>query len=293
MDDIQHHTIDADGARLHVATLGAGPPLLLLHGWPEYWLTWEPVMRRLAGSYQLIAPDLRGFGLSAAPRTEPSTRVGPDVHAADVLAALDALGVGTCGLVAHDVGAYVGQVLGRTAADRFAKLFFFDCPYPGIGGRWAEPEKLREIWYQSFNQQPFAAALVGATRDSCRAYIGHFLRHWAGRPDAFNDVMDAFTDTFTRPGVLQGGFNWYLSSAAARLATISGTLPPEPPITVPTRVRWGARSPLMPYEWSDRLGETFADLDLAPIACGHFPHREDPDAAAAAIDDWFSRGRAS
>ncbi len=293
MDDIKHDTIDVAGARLHVATLGAGPPLVLLHGWPEYWLTWEPVMRRLAGSYRLVAPDLRGFGTSAAPDTERSAQVGPEVHAADVLAVLDALGVGTCGLVAHDVGAYVGQTLGRSAPERFTELFFFDCPYPGIGDRWAEPGRLAEIWYQSFNQQPFAAALVGATRDSCRDYIGHFLRHWAGRPDAFDDVLEAFVDTFTRPGVLQGGFNWYVSSAASRLATIRGTLPRQPKITVPTRVRWGTRSPLMDYSWSDRLGDTFADLDLAPIDCGHFPHREDPDAAAAAIDGWFSRSRAS
>lgn len=293
MSDIHHDTIDADGVRLHVASLGAGPPLVLLHGWPEYWLTWEPVMRRLAGSFQLIAPDLRGFGESAAPGTERSAQVGPDVHAADVLAVLDAMGIGTCGLVAHDVGAYVGQTLGRLAPRRFDKLFFFDCPYPGIGDRWAEPGKLGEIWYQSFNQMPFAAALVGATRESCRAYIGHFLRHWAGRPDAFDDVLEDFTDTFMRPGVLQGGFNWYISSAEARLATIRGTVPPQPAITVPTRVRWGTRSPLMDYAWSDKLGDTFADLDLAPIDSGHFPHREDPNAAAAAISGWFSRGRAS
>ena len=180
MSDIRHDTIDADGVGLHVASLGAGPPLVLLHGWPEYWLTWEPVMRRLAGSFRLIAPDLRGFGASAAPDTARSAEVGPDVHAGDVLAVLDAMGIGTCGLVAHDVGAYVGQALGRLAPERFTKLFFFDCPYPGIGDRWAEPGKLAEIWYQSFNQQPFAAALVGATRESCRAYVGHFLRHWPG-----------------------------------------------------------------------------------------------------------------
>ena len=293
MTDIQHDTIEANGVRFHVASLGAGPPLVLLHGWPEFWLTWEPVMRRLAGSYRLIAPDLRGFGASAGPDTAPSDQVGPDVHAADILAVLDAMGIARCGLVAHDVGAYVGQALGRRTPERFDRLFFFDCPHPGIGGRWAEPEKLREVWYQSFNQMPFAAALVGATRASCRDYIGHFLRHWAGRPDAFDDVLEAFIDAFMPPGVLQGGFNWYLSSARSRLATMRGEAPSLRKIVVPTRVRWGTRGPLMPYAWSDTLGDTFADLDLAPIDCGHFPHREDPAAASAAIDEWFSRDRES
>ena len=189
-------------------------------------------------------------------------------------------------------GASVGQALGRTAPERFARLFF-DCPHPGVGGRWAEPGKLREIWYQSFNQMPFAAAHVGAPRASRRDYIGHFLRHWARRPDAFDDVLDACVDAFLRPGVPQGAFNWHLSSARSRLATIRGDAPSLPEIDVPTRVSWGTCGPLMPYAWTDTPIDTFADLDLAPIDCGHVPHREDLAAASAAIDEWFSRDRAS
>ena len=64
---MEHLTIEANGASFHVARTGAGRPLLLLHGWPEFWLSWEPVMKQLADRYTLIAPDLRGFGDSAKP----------------------------------------------------------------------------------------------------------------------------------------------------------------------------------------------------------------------------------
>src|SRR5262249_30875863 len=64
---MEHLTIEANGVSFHVARTGSGRPLLLLHGWPEFWLTWEPVMKRLADRYTLIAPDLRGFGDSAKP----------------------------------------------------------------------------------------------------------------------------------------------------------------------------------------------------------------------------------
>ena len=286
--DIAHQTIVANGIDLYVASVGSGPPLLLLHGWPEFWLTWEPLMRRLADRFTLIAPDLRGFGASGKGDPGPNDRAGADVHAADMVALLDALDLDQVGLVAHDVGAYVGQSLGRKAPERFDKLFFFDCPYPGIGGRAARPDHLKEIWYQSFNQQAFAAEMVGATRASCEAYIGHFLRHWAGRPDAFDYVLDRFVDNFMAPGNLQGGFNWYISANAGRIATLKDQAPPRPKITVPTRIRWGEQATLMPYAWTDRLGETFADLDLAPIPCGHFPHRENPDLAAAEIAAWFA-----
>jgi pimeloyl-ACP methyl ester carboxylesterase len=284
---IRHQSVPINGIAMHVASLGAGPPLILLHGWPEFWLTWEPVMRRLADRFTLIAPDLRGFGESATPNAEPSDQAGAATHAADILALMDTLGIAEAGMVAHDVGAYVVQALGRSDPARFGRFFLFDCPYPGIGRRAAEPGHLKEIWYQSFHQQPFAASIVGATRESCAAYIGHFLRHWAGRPDAFDDVMPLFIDNFLRPGVLQGGFNWYISANAQRIASMRGATPPRSAIHVPTCVRWGDRSPLMPYAWTDRLGETFADLDLAPIPCGHFPHREDPDLAAAEIARFF------
>jgi pimeloyl-ACP methyl ester carboxylesterase len=170
-----------------------------------------------------------------------------------------------------------------------AGLFFFDCPYLGIGARWAEPGHLKEIWYQSFHQLPWAADLVGASRDACRIYFSHFLRHWSGgNPEAFDDVLEAWVDNFLRPGNLQGGFDWYVSANAARLAAMRGEVPQQPRIEVPTCVRWGTLDPVLKAEWGDRLGEHFADLDFRPLeGLGHFPHREDPDRAAAEIVRFF------
>ena len=283
---MEHLTVQANGAAFHVARTGKGPPLLLLHGWPEFWLTWEPVMLRLADRFTLIAPDLRGFGDS----DKPAGPFGPDDHAADMLALLDALGIGRAGIVGHDVGGAVMQPLARKAPDKLAGLFFFDFVYPGIGSRMAEPDRLNEIWYQFFHQMAIAELLIGATRQTCQAYINHFLRHWAHRKDAFDDVLDAFTDNFLKAGNLAGGFAHYRAAHAGRIAIMKGEAPRLPPITVPCCVHWAEHDPLFPYAWTDRLGETFADLDLAPFGgVGHFPHREDPDRAAAEIAAFFSR----
>ena len=70
----------------------------------------------------------------------------------------------------------------------------------------AEPERLNNIWYQSFHQMEMAPALVGASRESCRRYIGHFLKAWSHRKHAFDDQLEAFTDNFLKPGNLAGGF---------------------------------------------------------------------------------------
>src|SRR5260370_37352432 len=98
------------------------------------------------------------------------------------------------------------QPLARTAPERLAGLFFFVFVYPGIGPRMAAPDRLNEIWYQSFNQMEMAPTLVGASQVTCRAYISHFLRHSAYRKHAFDDVLPAFIDNFMKPGNLAGGF---------------------------------------------------------------------------------------
>ena len=281
---MEHRTITAAGAKFHVAVEGAGPALLLLHGWPEYWRTWEPVMQRLAGRFTLVAPDLRGFGAS----DKPADTWGAAEHAADMLALLDAMALDRVGVVGHDVGGAVMQPLARLAPARLTGLLFFDFVYPGVGARMGTPDRLSEIWYQSFHQMDFAPALVGFSRETCRTYFGSMIRHWSHRKDAFDAVLEDWIDNFMTPGNLAGGFAYYRAAHAGRIAVMQGTAPALPPIAVPTCVRWAEHDPLFPYAWTDRLGETFTNLDLAMFeGVGHFPHMEDTDRATAEIARFF------
>jgi pimeloyl-ACP methyl ester carboxylesterase len=282
---VHHATIAAAGANFHVVTTGTGPTLLLLHGWPEFWRAWELVMERLGDRFTLVAPDLRGFGES----DKPGGPWGAEEHARDMIALLDALGLERIGVVGHDVGGAVMQSLARQVPARIAGLFFFDFFYPGIGARAATPERLNEIWYQSFHQMDLAPTLVGASREACRAYIGHFLRHWSHRKDAFDDVLEDWVDNFLRPGNLEGGFAYYRAAHAARLATLRGEVTADP-ITLPTCVRWAEDDAIFPLAFADRLSEFFTNLDYAPFrGVGHFPHREAPERAAAEIAEFFAR----
>jgi pimeloyl-ACP methyl ester carboxylesterase len=154
----------------------------------------------------------------------------------------------------------------------------------------AESDRLNNIWYQSFHQMEMAPALVGATRENCRLYIGYFLRQWSHRKHAFDDVLEDFTDNFLKGGNLAGGFAHYRAAHAGRIRMMKGEAPALPPITAPTCIRWAEYDPLFPYAWTDRLSETFTKLDLKMFpGVGHFPHREDPDRAAAEIAAFFKR----
>src|SRR5258708_5588255 len=113
-------------------------------------------MTWLAERYTLFAPDLRGFGDS----DKPAGPFGPDQHAADMLALMDALDLKQAGVVGHDIGGALMQPMVRKAPQRVAGLFFFDFVYPGIGPPMAVPGRLNNIWYQSFNPLARAPSMI-------------------------------------------------------------------------------------------------------------------------------------
>ena len=161
--------------------------------------------------------------------------------------------------------------------------------HPGIANRWLTPDHLAEIWYQSFQQKDWAAELVGSSRAACRIYLRNMLAHWSHDDDAFADDLEIWVDNFMAPGNLQGGFNWYVSAHAARLAMMKGTAPKLPPIDIPTFILWGRHDPVIKADWSDNVGETFtrATVEIAENA-GHFVHYEDPALAAGKMAAFFA-----
>ncbi len=285
---IRQDRVPVDGLRVNVARHGRGRPLLLLHGWPEFWLVWRPIMERLGNDFELIAPDLRGCGDTGKPFAQPDPTATADRHATDMFGLMDALGIQRFGVVGGDLGAYVAQAMSHRAPERLVGSFYFCTPYPGLGHRYGQPGHLIEVWYQYFQQLPWAADLVGSSRHACRLYFRHFLDHWSGdNPAVFADPLEAYVDNFMKPGNIQGGFDWYLSSAATRRLWLEGKLPPQPPISVPTRFLWGRRDPLIPPDWSDRLGDYWTDHSLAFVDAGHYVHAELPDVAANEIRIFF------
>ena len=284
--DWNHQESHVNGIRMHYVRQGTGMPLILLHGWPEFWYVWRKNIGPLSEYFDVIAPDQRGYGNSDKP---PGPLVIEDM-VDDLNALVDDLGLEHFGLVTHDVGAWIARRLARRMPDRFAGLFFFDCPYPGFGARAMAPDNLKEIWYQSFHQEDWAADLIGSSREACRIYFGNQLAHWAVDPHTFDDDLEVWVDNFMKPGNLQGGFNWYSAIHAERMAAAAGNAPKKPMITVPTRLLWGGGDPVIKAEWTDKLDEYFTDFDLTIIdEVGHFPHYEAPDLANAEIIKFFQK----
>ena len=115
------------------------------------------------------------------------------------------------------------------------------------------------------------------------------LAAWSHDGHAFDDDLEAWVDNFMKPGTMQGGFNWYLSVQAWRLAAIEGRAPKPPPLAIPTRVLWGRHDPVLLADWAEGVREFFPDAEIGWAEnAGHFPHHESPDEAAAAIAAFFA-----
>jgi pimeloyl-ACP methyl ester carboxylesterase len=101
---VAHRYIETGRLGVHIAEAGSGPPVLLLHGWPQHWYAWRELIPLLAGSRHLICPDLRGFGWTDAPASGYRTA---DL-AADMVALLDALELDRADVIGHGEGGRVG-----------------------------------------------------------------------------------------------------------------------------------------------------------------------------------------
>ena len=150
---VSHRFMLARGLRFHVAEAGDGPPLVLLHGWPQHWFLWRDVIAPLAASNRVVCPDLRGFGWSDA----PAGGYEKENLAADVLAALDKLGVGRFRLMGHDWGGWVGFLICLSHPERVERFMPLNVAHPFGGIDLARARAMWRFWYQAV----VAAPLVG------------------------------------------------------------------------------------------------------------------------------------
>ena len=130
-----HRNVDANGIGVHYVRHGSGSPLVMLHGWPEFWYTWRKNILVLAEDFDVVAPDLRGFGdTDKLGLPDPPKKLLDDL-VEDLRALADALGFERVGVVSHDVGAYVAQGFARKYPERFSGLTLPTVRFPTPSGR--------------------------------------------------------------------------------------------------------------------------------------------------------------
>lgn len=273
-----------NGIDLAYRRMGSGPPLLLLHGWPQHSLMWHAVGPLLADRYTVIAPDLRGAGNSAI----TSSGYDKATMAADVLGLCDALGCDEFFLVGYDLGAGVAASLARLAPDRVRRLAVMEFGLAGFGFEQAmtpQPDwTLYSNWHLSLFSVPDAAIWLLTGRE--RELLSWFFYHASYKGNAGIDPahFEAYATELVKPGALRAGIGYYASvwQDAEDNAPLKTT-----PLAMPVLALGGEASagPFIEQIWSP----VTTDLTVANIPqAGHWLCDENPEAVAAALGDFFN-----
>lgn len=237
MDQLEHTFITTNGIRLHVVQAGPpdGPPVILLHGFPEFWYGWSKQISALAAAgYRVWAPDQRGYNLSDKPKGVDAYTL--DQLAADVVGLIDATGHEQVYLVGHDWGAAVTWWTALKYPHRLRKIAVLNVPHPTVVNRTLRSSfaQLRKSWYIFFFQIPWLPeALV--RMNNWR--VGLQTLKESGRPDTFSDAdLEQYRQAWSKPGAYTAMLNWYRAAVRRPAQQL-----PSMRVTVPTLLIWGAQ----------------------------------------------------
>jgi pimeloyl-ACP methyl ester carboxylesterase len=207
-DTFASHYVDTGDLRQHVVIGGDGPPLLLVHGWPQTWYAWRKVMPALANDFTVIAPDQRGIGLT----DKPAEGYDSATTANDLIALMDELGYDRFPIYGTDIGLPIAYAVAADHPERVERLVVSEAPLPGVSPSpplFVPPQLNSKFWHLMFNQLPAEVneALVRGRED---IFFGAEFDASAGSQKLPDDVVDYYIDVLrSDPNALRGSFGMY------------------------------------------------------------------------------------
>jgi pimeloyl-ACP methyl ester carboxylesterase len=255
---------------------------VLLHGWPGDRTDYRLLAPMLAErGFDVVVPDLRGFGESDAADTDPA-QYGVAAQGRSVVGLMEELGLERPVLAGYDVGSRIAQGIARNQSELIDGIVIAP-PLPGIGKRVFSEQAQAEFWYQAFHRLPVIEELIDGKPDAVRSYLNHFWTHWSG--PGFEPELDHLVDTYSQPGAFTASIQWYRAGAGSVAVSAAETAPPSyDRIAVPTVVLWPEFDPLFPRAWSDRVDDFFSDVRVRYVdGVGHYAPLEYPEILAEEI----------
>ena len=280
-----HRWLAVNGINLHVVEAGSGAPILFLHGFPDGWYIWKNLFPELALRYRLVAPDLRGYNLSAKPLAVDDYRIEKLVD--DVKILIEEIGEG-CTIVGHDWGGMLAWCFAALHPALVHKLVVLNAPHPRIFAK-----QLRN----AASQRSASAYISRLAAEGAEARLSannfDLLRSVVTQSASPNAAHDEHLSAWSQPDTLRGMVNWYRALAlpddlshidsVPDLGVASGV------IEVPTLVLWGDLDGSFSTECLDGLDQWVRKLTVRRAADGgHWLFREQPKMISRWIDEFLS-----
>ncbi len=285
-DGFTHQQIKTKETTINLVQGGHGYPILLLHGYPETHACWHRVAPVLAERFTVVCPDLRGYGDSAKPRSDPEhLAYSKRVMAQDQVEVMQSLGFEEFAVVGHDRGGRVAHRMALDHAEKVTKLALLDI----VPTRWVFANVDKEIataafnWFFLIQEDELPERLIGAEPSF---YLQWILDHWSGTKGRV--AKEAMTE-------YQRCFDVQAIHAISEEYRASGTIDlvhdeadQDHKISCPTLVLWSASSMWATYDVLEIWRESAEYVQGAALDCGHFLPEEDPNGTTAELIRFLS-----
>lgn len=285
-----HRDVGANGQKFHVAELGDGPLILLLHGFPQFWWAWREQLVGLADAgWRAVAVDLRGYGAS----DKPPRGYDALTLSSDVAGLVRALGERTAVVVGHDWGGLLGWTVATLHPSVVRRLVVLSMPHPLLLRKAiARPgPQLRAASHLLEFQVPWRPERTLVANDAAR--VARLLRAWAGPDFPYQDVVSRYRQQAQIPGVVHSALEYYrwIMRSQVRPDGTRFARAMSNPVGVPTLQVHGLLDPVLLPSTVRGIGELGGpEYELVELpGVGHFPAEERPEQVTALIHDWASR----
>jgi haloacetate dehalogenase len=284
-DGFSRYRIPTGETEIHLVLGGSGPPLLLLHGYPQTHAMWHKVAPELAREFTVVAPDLRGYGDSGKPASDPAHYVySKRATAADMVAVMERLGFADFLLAGHDRGARVAHRLALDYPARVRRLAVLDIIPTRTVFRRVDKALATSTYHWFFLIQPeLPEVLIGAKPDF---YLEWTLRKWSRDFSAFApEALAEYKRCFRDPAAIHASCEDYRAGASIDLEHDEADIAKK--VECPVLALWGGGPITKDAGVIEAWRERAQSVAGFPIDCGHFLAEEKPQETAAALRDFF------
>ena len=271
--------VPTSGTEINCLIAGSGPPVLLLHGYPETHVCWHGVAPAMARKFTVVCADLRGCGDSGKPESDPDhIAYSKRVMADDQVEAMTQLGFDRFAVVGHDRGARVAHRMALDHADAVTKLALLDIVPTAFAFENVDKDMATAAfnWFFSIQPDDLPERMIGAQPEF---YIRYLLEHWAGEKNALTaDAVSEYVRCFDRECIRATCEEF---RAAAGIDLDHDDEDRDKKIACPTLVLWSSNSMWANYDIMEIWRSKAVDVSGRSFDCGHFLPEEDPDNVVA------------
>jgi pimeloyl-ACP methyl ester carboxylesterase len=270
--------IETNGTSLYVRVGGAGPAIVMLHGFGDTGDMWAPIATQLMKTHTIIVPDLRGMGLSAHPDVGYSKKN----EAVDIAGILDRLKIDMADLVTHDIGNMVGYAFAAQFPQRVTRWVVIDAPLPGLGN-WAAQLSNPKTWHFNFHGPDEERLVAGRER----IYLDRFWNELSANPKAIDEATrEHYAAFYARPHAIHDSFEQFV--AFPQDSIDNQALAAQGKLTMPILALGGEKS--YGAGMAVELGTVASNVTggIVPNS-GHWVMEENPDATTKLVVDYLSK----